>query len=250
MAEPFGVGAGIVGVLGLTIQIAQVVIQFGLDWKDAPTDVKSFLSELKSLKTVLSETNANLLCNTDFKEAFENHPSIILSELGPNAPAATETKLSIESCKGELEKLLDELKKRGKGHRIGWDRLKGAFHNKRTRNSIDKLHRQCQLFNNMVSLDATTLVLITQREIRQARREQKEWHNTEQNQKALTWLSNLSFEQKQRDILSKRHPGTGQWLLNLDTFKAWRDGHPNEPSTLWCPGIRKVLYTSLVALLG
>ena len=250
MAEPFGVGAGIVGVLGLTIQIAQIVIQFGLDWKDAPTDVKSFMSELQSLKTVLSETNTNLLCNPDFKEAFENHPSIMLSELGPNAPAATETKLSIESCKGELEKLLDELKKRGEGHRIGWDRLKGAFHNKRTRSSIDKLHRQCQLFNNMVSIDATTLVLITQREIRQARREQKEWHNTEQNQKALTWLSNLSFEQKQRDILSKRHPGTGQWLLNLDTFKAWRDGHPNEPSTLWCPGIRKVLYTSLVALLG
>ena len=169
MAEPFGVGAGIVGVLGLTIQIAQVVFQFGLDWKDAPTDVKSFISELQSLKTVLSETNTNFLYNPDFKEAFENRPSILLSELGPNAPAATETKLSIESCKGELENLLDELEEEGErtSNRLG--QIKGAFHIKRTRNSIDKLHRQCQLFNNMVSIDATTLVLITQREIRQAR---------------------------------------------------------------------------------
>ena len=44
MADPFSIGAGIVGVIGLTIQIAQVVVQFRLDWKDAPAEVKSFMA--------------------------------------------------------------------------------------------------------------------------------------------------------------------------------------------------------------
>jgi hypothetical protein len=33
----------------------------GLDWKDAPHDVKSFIAELQTLKTVLSETNTKLI---------------------------------------------------------------------------------------------------------------------------------------------------------------------------------------------
>src|ERR1700722_11420282 len=75
MAEAFGIGAGIVGVIGLTIQITQVVVQFGLDWKDAPHDIKTFLAELQTLKTVLSETNTNILLNPDFADAFQNRPS-------------------------------------------------------------------------------------------------------------------------------------------------------------------------------
>jgi hypothetical protein len=65
MADPFGIG----GIIGLTIQITQFVVQFGLDWKDAPRDVKTFLIELQALKTVLSETNTNLLLNPDFEAA-------------------------------------------------------------------------------------------------------------------------------------------------------------------------------------
>jgi hypothetical protein len=56
MADPFGIGAGVVGAISLTIQIAQVVVQFGLDWKDAPDDVKNFMAELQSLNSVLSRT--------------------------------------------------------------------------------------------------------------------------------------------------------------------------------------------------
>lgn len=150
MAEAFGVGAGIVAVLGLSIQITQVVVQFGLDWKDAPTEVKSFMNELQSLKTVLSETRTNFLEDSSFKDAFQDRPSILLSELGPNAPTVTETKLSIESCKAELETVLDGLKKRDKGHRMGWERLKGPFLAKSTRKSIDNLRYYCQIFNNIL----------------------------------------------------------------------------------------------------
>lgn len=249
MAEAFGVGAGIVGVLGLSIQITQVVVQFGLDWKDAPTEVKSFMNELQSLKTVLSETRTNFLEDVNFKDAFKDRPSMLLSKLGPNAPTVTETKLSIESCKAELETVLDGLKKRDKGHRMGWERLKGPFLAKSTRKSIDNLRYYCQIFNNMVSIDAMTLGVITNTEMREARREQREWHNAKENQETLTWISSLSFEEKQRDILSKRHLGTGQWLLDQDGFKAWRDNLHDKPSALWCPGIPgagKSVMTSII----
>ncbi len=50
MADPFGIGAGIVGVISLTIQITQAVVQSRLDWKGAPHDVKNFMTELQTLK--------------------------------------------------------------------------------------------------------------------------------------------------------------------------------------------------------
>ncbi|PMD16666.1 hypothetical protein NA56DRAFT_632935 [Hyaloscypha hepaticicola] len=123
MADPFGTGAGIVGVIGLAIQITQVVVQFGMDWKDAPENVKTFMAELGTLKTVLSETNTN------------NRPSLLLSQLGPEAPLTTDTNLMLEICRRELDSMLKELKKRGQGHRLGWERLKGAFLAKDTRDS-------------------------------------------------------------------------------------------------------------------
>lgn len=249
MAEAFGVGAGIVGVIGLTIQITQVVVQFGLDWENAPKEVKGFSRELRSLKTVLSETRTNFLDDPTFKEAFQARKSILLSQLGPNAPAATDTKLSIDSCKAELEKVLDKLKKRGEGNRIGWERLKGSFLTKSTRDSMEDLRHYFQAFNGMFSMDALTLGVNIHTEVREARREQKEWHNDEEYQKILTWISTLSFEEKQTDILSKRHPGTGEWLLVQDEFRSWRNDVSDVPSVLWCPGISKLLHASLLALM-
>ena len=238
MAEVFGVAAGVVGILGLTIQITQVVAEFRLDWKDAPEDVRGFKMELRSLVSVLSETQ-KLVLHADVKEAFANQRSALLSELGPDAPPVAQTKLSIKFCKDELEEMIVELKSRGVGHRMGWDRLRSTFMNKRTQSSVDKLRHQCEIFNNMISIDTMMLGVMNSKEMRQAREEQREWHNVEQNQKILTWLSDLNFDEKQRDILSKRHPGTGRWLLESDNFKAWRNGHDESPSTLWCPGIRE-----------
>jgi hypothetical protein len=70
MTELFGIGAGIVGVIGLAIQITQMAVQFGLDWKDTSENVKSFMTEFQILKTVLSKINTNIFFNVDFAEVF------------------------------------------------------------------------------------------------------------------------------------------------------------------------------------
>src|SRR5947207_162476 len=166
MADPFGTASAIVGIIGVTIQITQVVVQFGMDWKDAPDAVKAFMAELRTLKTVLSETNTNILLNLDFAEAFQNRPSLLLSQLGPNAPSTSDTKLILETCQRELEHLLKELKKRSQGHRLGWERFKGAFLAKDTRESVENLSRQCQMLNNMLSIDTTVLGVSTYKEVK------------------------------------------------------------------------------------
>lgn len=242
MADPLSIAGGIVGVLGLTILITQIVVQFGLDWKDAPKEAKSIVRELQSLRVVMSEIEKAEFClslNTDFVDAFQDRPSILLSELGPNAPATTETKLSINVCKQELENLLDKLKKIGKGNRVGWERLKASFLVKDLQKSIDKAYCQCRILNDMISYDAINLGVSTLGQVKRARKEQKEWHDAQENQEMLGWLSNLDFKQKQTDILSKQLSGTGEWFLNLDMFRAWRNGHQDTSSTLCCPGIRK-----------
>ena len=242
MAEGLGVASGVIAIL----QLAQVVTNFALDWKDAPKDIRELITELQSLKTVLSETK-KLLSDPDFKEAFDNQRSAVLSELGPDASKADNTKLSIESCHKELDKLHDELK-RSKGHKYGWKRFKGAFLKQRSQGSVDSLRHHCEFFNTLVSRDTTMLGVMNNKQTRQARQEQTERHHVEQEEEILkrknailAWLSNLNFEEKQRDILSKRHPGTGGKLLDSDKFKAWRDGHDGSSSTLWCSGIRESL---------
>jgi hypothetical protein len=136
-------GARIIGITSLVIQITQVVVQFGVDWKDALDNVKTFIAELGTLKTVLSETNINILLNPDFESAFQNRPLLLLSQLGPNAPLTTDTNMMLEICRRKLDSLLKELKKRSQGHRLGSERLKGAFLVKDTRDSVENLCRQC-----------------------------------------------------------------------------------------------------------
>ena len=241
MADPFSIGGGIVSVIGLAIQITQVVVQFGLDWKDAPVDVKMFMAELQILRTTLSETHTNIILNHDFAEAFENRPSLLLSHLGPNAPCTTDAKIVLQICEKQLKNLLEELEKRAKGHRVGWERIKGAFLARHTRESVENLHRQCAALNNMVSIDTAILGVTTYKEVKDTRREQQEarmeqqkWHQDERAKEMLKWLSTADHGLQQSDYLGRRQEGTGKWLLDSNEFQAWcnRSG-----DILFCPGM-------------
>ncbi|KAL8827623.1 MAG: hypothetical protein Q9191_003073 [Dirinaria sp. TL-2023a] len=61
--------------------------------------------------------------------------------------------------------------------------------------------------------------------------------NDQRHQEVLRWLSPLNPESKQIDVLSRRHEGTGRWLLESDEFESWLTG---DKRLLWCPGIRTV----------
>ena len=107
MADPFGI-LGLIGVIG---QLTQAAVKLGLDWKDAPADAKSFLAEIQALKTVLSETYANILVNDDFKNAFDGRHSTLMAQLGDPAKPTTISDM-VSACNQEMGDLLGDLKKR------------------------------------------------------------------------------------------------------------------------------------------
>jgi Cdc6-like AAA superfamily ATPase len=147
----------------------------------------------------------------------------------------------LQICEKQLKDLLKELEKRIKGDRAGWERIKGAFLARNTRESVENLHRQCEALNHMVSIDMAVLgattykeVKDTRREQQDARKEQQKWHQDERVKDLLNWLSMADHGSQQRDFLCRRQEGTGQWLLDSNEFQTWcsKDG-----DILFCPGM-------------
>jgi ankyrin repeat domain-containing protein 50 len=53
----------------------------------------------------------------------------------------------------------------------------------------------------------------------------------------LNWISNIPFEKIHEDIYAKKHPDTGDWLIQTDQFQNWFNS-PNS-ALLWCHGNRE-----------
>ncbi|KAK4244073.1 ankyrin repeat-containing domain protein [Corynascus novoguineensis] len=228
MADPFG----IIGVIGVIGQIAQITVKLGLDWKD-----------IQTLKTVLSETLANILANDDFKNAFDGRHSTFLAQFEDTAKP---TSSMVSACKQELDSLLDDLAKRTRGHRIGWERLKGAFLEKKTRETVENLQRQCRTLNSLMAVDSLVLTARIHSEVRKARKEQQGWQEDWENKSVLDWVTTVDYSSQQSDFIRRRQAGTGQWLLESKEYQQWIG---TAKQTLFCPGIPgagKTIQTSIV----
>ena len=65
-------------------------------------------------------------------------------------------------------------------------------------------------------------------------------HTSEQAQlrkNVLAWLSNYDHEEKHRTIRAQRADGTGEWLLQDDTFREWYEDKKPATPILWCHGV-------------
>src|ERR1700722_774613 len=54
----------------------------------------------------------------------------------------------------------------------------------------------------------------------------------EERQAIASWLSSLNFQASQNESTQRRRKGTGEWFLESQEFKDWRNG----TSEMWCPG--------------
>jgi nucleoside phosphorylase len=62
----------------------------------------------------------------------------------------------------------------------------------------------------------------------------------------LDRLSSVNFWEKQKDVFTNAHEGTGTWVLDEPAFKSWLTGHDG---VLWCQGIAgagKTVLTSII----
>ncbi|KAK2792588.1 hypothetical protein FQN52_003093 [Onygenales sp. PD_12] len=242
MADPFSTAAGVISVISLVYQITQTMVRFGFDWREAPDDVKSFLAQLQALKTVLAETRANITLSTEFADAFQdqNRESSLLSQLGDAAPDTTDTKVLLLECQQKLQDLLKDLNKRGSRLQAGrdipiWERFKAAFMAKNLRSSVENLHRQCQILNNLVMIDTAVLAAATYNEVKETRAENQIWQRSERSRRILSWLAETDYGARLSDYLSQRQEGTGGWILNKDELKRWMES--DGKCTLFCPGL-------------
>jgi hypothetical protein len=56
----------------------------------------------------------------------------------------------------------------------------------------------------------------------------------------LNWVSPHDHEEAHDNIYTKKHPGTGDWLLHTKEFQAWIDNSTS--ALLWCHGKRELNY--------
>jgi hypothetical protein len=76
---------------------------------------------------------------------------------------------------------------------------------------------------------------------RQENRERRD-----EQQAILDWLTPIDYASQQNDFISRRQPGTGQWLLDSAEFQEWLK---MEKKTLFClgiPGAGKTIITCIV----
>ena len=231
MGEVLGVVGGIVGILGLTIQVSQVASKFGSDWKHAPGDLKGFVEEVKVLHKTLAAT-CNLAVDPEFLEAFKGQESL---------ESTTDTSLLIKECTQKLQEILNKFNTSDKNAlKRSLDRFKNAFRASDIRDTVTSLDRACRKLNDTVNIDTARLVSKLVVQSRKADAAQQQWRENQETQKILTWLSNLDFSNKHDDILAKCCSGTGHWILGHEDFIRWMDSAEGSPRILWCPGIRKL----------
>jgi hypothetical protein len=124
MSDPFSLATGLVGLVGIAIQVTQVIIGFIAQRMDVPKDTNNFMLELLALKTQLSELYTNLVLNLVFANAFQDQNSTLVSQLAPEASSTSDAELILKVYVQEMEALAKELQKRARGSRFGHERLK------------------------------------------------------------------------------------------------------------------------------
>ncbi|KAH0595387.1 hypothetical protein MHUMG1_06562 [Metarhizium humberi] len=70
-------------------------------------------------------------------------------------------------------------------------------------------------------------------------------HHERQHQHILDWLTQVNYAPLQSDLLRKRQPQTGQWLLDSTAFQEWIK---TSKQTLFCPGIPGAGKTTLTSV--
>ncbi|KAK7409497.1 hypothetical protein QQX98_008347 [Neonectria punicea] len=246
----------VVGVVAASAQICDALVELGLDWKDAPKDTQRFMNQLQAMKTVLSETYMNLAISQSFVDVFHGRSSALSS----NPSHRKNTEELVKNCQTKLDELLKTLQKRSQGSRFGWERMKTAFLSERTKEAVDSLHRHCEILNKLMAIDATALTAETLRKVQKIEEGQKvqldlakevrdhqiSQETAKERHAILEWLTPTDYGSEQQDFVSRKEPGTGQWLLDSQEYRAWSNA---SQQTLFCPGMPgagKTFLTSVV----
>lgn len=75
------------------------------------------------------------------------------------------------------------------------------------------------------------------------RQDNREYH--EEHRLILNWLTPVDMSTQQKDLINRRHEGTGLWLLDSKVFNGWID---RSKQILYCPGMPGAGKTVITAI--
>ncbi|KAK4224251.1 hypothetical protein QBC38DRAFT_24376 [Podospora fimiseda] len=233
--DPLGFASSLIAIL----QIAAKVTQFIKDAKQGATERTKLRDEMRNVVCLL-EMIKDRVDDWDASDDDALRPASIKSLAAPDGP--------LSMFKATLEEIAAKLAPQDTLRRLARP-VVWPFDKKEIDELLRRLERLKAYFNlvlqnDLVALAKTSNTLLCEigkqvETLDTARRD-------DDAEKILTWISPISFRVKQADVFEGVEPGTGQWLLQHDTFLKWLEG---EVDLLWCPGIPGAGKTKLASLI-
>lgn len=194
--------SSVAGLISLGLQVTGGIIQYYSAYKNRTEEIKQateFVSQLRSSLLTLDTSLASLKPGPARDQAITaiNSCGEGLKVLSQNVE-----KLRASSSQGEKTWTATLRDKSG--------RLSYPF---RQRTLIDLRRTVAELLLSLTpALDSVELSLGNELllQIENFRSESQAWRLNQETRSILDWLSTLSFRQRQQDLYSKRHPGTGK----------------------------------------
>ena len=215
MADPLSIASGIAGLVTLSSAVLAAGYQYLESVLSAPDDLRNLVRETAALNVVLSQ----LITHSLSEQSAHQSVSQKLLQQGV-IQECEQTLYQIQLLLREFEPTRE---RRGKNivKTILWPLKKKEIIRHR-----DRLSRFCANLHTAVSVESASTLRTLEREQQWSNNIVKRLSqnaNEVQEQKLLDWLSVLNPSMKHAAISCQKQPGTGEWLLQEQTFLNWVD---------------------------
>ncbi|KAL2014315.1 hypothetical protein VTN00DRAFT_1840 [Thermoascus crustaceus] len=211
--------------VGDFITVIELANKIRKEFVEAPAQLKAISDEVRNLSFVVQDVE------------------IDLSSKELSSQQKTELQEIAQSCRNvltEIERTVDSYRELKTNHDMRRNTVKRVW--KRLKWEPDDIHN----LRNRISSNISLLNAFNGRITRSSVTNLVQHQDNQERQAILDWLSPVTYATQQSDNISRRQPGTGQWLLDSPEFQAWV---VMPKQTLFCPGIPgagKTILTSIV----
>ncbi|KAF4939322.1 Ankyrin repeat, SAM and basic leucine zipper domain-containing protein 1 [Colletotrichum fructicola] len=219
MAEILGIAAATIQLTELTIKILSEGYAFLNKTVGAPTEIRQLLTETAALDCLLSRLRD--LSHPANPALVHENALLRLKDIG----VFDECNHLLNSINQTLTSLRreDGERVRNIAKRLAWS-LRAQ---KEVQESLDRLRRMKETLSTALETNTALAVDRIEETVNQA-----DW------QRVFSWVCPVAHLQTQhalQDLLSRRHPGSGLWLIESEAFGNWVNDQSGE--LLWITGL-------------
>ncbi|KAK3333052.1 ankyrin repeat-containing domain protein [Cercophora scortea] len=234
--DPLSLAASIAGLAGTVATVVSITYQYGSSVLSASQSRKNFLKELQTLRTTLQQLEGIVADEDAVSRQFTDASA----SLGP----------AVDECTAELNRLQEKLQQvvDGRGMKGVMHRLIWPLTEKDTLRTMGMLERYRGLFQLGLSVDTWKLLSETFSGVVSIKKTQEFMQRDSKSHQLLDWLSNFDYRAKHAEVVRRRVPDTGRWLLESPEFTDFIKCDAGS-QMLWCyglPGAGKSVVSSMV----